>query len=156
MRRGFFGRVLLAVGACCVASQAHSAEVPATDQHWGMLEQYCVKCHNAEDWAGGVAFLSTMTPEEIPEQADIWEYAVRKLRGRLMPPPGKPQPDAATVRSFVSWMENTLDTTPPPAIRILVEVALHPAQPQRVRQCGLGSAACLGRDQHRAAAGRSQ
>ena len=109
MRRGFFGRVLLAVGACCVASQAHSAEVPAADQHWGMLEQYCVKCHNAEDWAGGVAF-DTMTPEEIPEQADIWEHAVRKLRARLMPPPGKPQPDAATIHSFVSWMENTLDT----------------------------------------------
>ena len=73
-----------------------------------MLKQYCVKCHNAEDWAGGVAF-DTMTPEEIPEQGDVWEHAVRKLRGRLMPPPGKPQPDAATIHAFVSWMENTLD-----------------------------------------------
>ena len=34
---------------------------------------------------------------------------MRKLRGRLMPPPGKPQPDAATIRSFVGWMEGTLD-----------------------------------------------
>ena len=109
MRRGFFGRVLLAVGACCVAFQANATEVPGADQHWGMLQQYCVKCHNAEDWAGGVAF-DTMTPEEIPEQADVWEHAVRKLRGRLMPPPGKPQPDAATIHGFVSWMESALDT----------------------------------------------
>ena len=121
MRRGFSGRVLLVAGACCItvlafgapdvtpATQAAEASsVPGADQHWGMLKQYCSKCHNAEDWAGGVAF-DTMTPEEIPEQAEIWEHAVRKLRGRLMPPPGKPQPDAATIHSFVSWMENTLD-----------------------------------------------
>jgi len=73
-----------------------------------MLKQYCSKCHNAEDWAGGVAF-DTMTPEDIPEQAETWEHAVRKLRGRLMPPAGNPQPDSATVRSFVSWLENDLD-----------------------------------------------
>jgi Protein of unknown function (DUF1592)/Protein of unknown function (DUF1588)/Protein of unknown function (DUF1587)/Protein of unknown function (DUF1585)/Protein of unknown function (DUF1595)/Planctomycete cytochrome C len=88
---------------------SQASTVPGADQHWGMLKQYCSKCHNAEDWAGGVAF-DTMTAQEIPEQAEIWEHAVRKLRGRLMPPPGNPQPDNATVRSFVSWMENTLDT----------------------------------------------
>ena len=85
-----------------------ASKVPGADQHWGMLKQYCSKCHNAEDWAGGVAF-DTMTPEEIPEQAETWEHAVRKLRGRLMPPAGNPQPDSATVRSFVSWLENNLD-----------------------------------------------
>jgi hypothetical protein len=156
MRRGFFGRVLLAAGAVCLtvlgsgadaagdvtqppaaaaatqATPTHAtasssttaapaqastgagsatpaqSSVPGADQHWGMLQKYCSKCHNAEDWAGGVAF-DTMTPEEIPEQADIWEHAVRKLRGRLMPPPGNPQPDSATVHGFVGWMENTLD-----------------------------------------------
>ncbi len=130
MRRGSFGRVLLAVSVCCVtvmawsadappnltapaaavtpAADADTAAVPGADQHWGMLKQYCSKCHNAEDWAGGVAF-DTMTPGEIPDQAETWEHAMRKLRGRLMPPPGNPQPDAATIHSFVGWMETTLD-----------------------------------------------
>src|SRR5581483_9499697 len=90
------------------STDAAGAKVPGADQHWGMLDQYCSKCHNAEDWAGGVAF-DTMSPQEIPDQADIWEHAVRKLRGRLMPPPGNPQPDAATIHSFVNWMEATLD-----------------------------------------------
>jgi uncharacterized protein DUF1592/uncharacterized protein DUF1588/uncharacterized protein DUF1585/uncharacterized protein DUF1587/uncharacterized protein DUF1595 len=89
-------------------AQAQPSNVPGADQHWGMLKQYCSKCHNAEDWAGGIAF-DTMTPEEIPESAETWEHAVRKLRGRLMPPPGNPQPDNATVKGFVGWMENTLD-----------------------------------------------
>ena len=42
--------------------------------------------------------------------AQIWEKALRKLRGHLMPPPGSPQPPQKDVDSFVAWMENTLDT----------------------------------------------
>src|SRR5580693_3429777 len=91
------------------SAESQASNVPGADQHWGMLKQYCSKCHNAEDWAGGVAF-DTMTPQEIPEQAEIWEHAVRKLRGRLMPPPGQKQPPAEMIHSFVGWMENTLDT----------------------------------------------
>ena len=60
-------------------AETQASNVPGADQHWGMLKQYCSKCHNAEDWAGGVAF-DTMTPEEIPEQAEIWEHAMRKLQ----------------------------------------------------------------------------
>ena len=46
-----------------------------------MLQKYCSKCHNTDDWAGGIAF-DTMSPESIPEDAETWEKAVRKLRGR--------------------------------------------------------------------------
>ena len=67
-----------------------------------------MKCHNATDWAGGVAF-DTLPPDTVHADAQIWEEAVRKLRGRLMPPPGEPQPDQKTLDSFVSWMEGELD-----------------------------------------------
>ena len=42
--------------------------------------------------------------------AQIWEKALRKLRGHQMPPPGSPQPMQKDVESFVAWMETTLDT----------------------------------------------
>jgi hypothetical protein len=84
------------------------AAVPGAAAHWPMLKQYCSKCHNAEDWAGSIAF-DTMSPGAIPDDADVWEHAVGKLRGRLMPPPGKPQPPTPELKSFVSWMEATLD-----------------------------------------------
>ena len=42
--------------------------------------------------------------------AQIWEKALRKLRGRLMPPPGNPQPPQKDIDSFVAWMENSLDS----------------------------------------------
>ena len=75
---------------------------------WGLLEKRCSKCHNSEDWAGGVAF-DTMSSDDIATDAATWEKAVRKLRGRLMPPPGQTQPDQQTIDAFVSWMEGELD-----------------------------------------------
>ena len=78
------------------------------DQHWGMLDKFCVECHNYKDWKGQIAF-DTMTPDGVPQDAKIWETAMQRLRGRLMPPPGKPHPDEATRESFIAWMESYLD-----------------------------------------------
>jgi hypothetical protein len=52
--------------------------------------------------------LDLQTPAQ---NADVWEKALRKLRGRLMPPPGNPQPQQKDIDSFVAWMENTLDSS---------------------------------------------
>jgi hypothetical protein len=75
---------------------------------WGFFEQYCEKCHNSTDWAGGVAF-DAMSPDSVGDDAKELEEAVRKLQGRLMPPPGKPQPDQATVDNMVSYLTTRLD-----------------------------------------------
>ena len=56
-----------------------------------MLKTYCVDCHSAAEAAGGVVFEGLGSA--IPGEPEVFEAAVRKLRGRLMPPPGKPQPD---------------------------------------------------------------
>jgi hypothetical protein len=80
----------------------------SADQPWTQLKERCSKCHNSEDWAGSVAF-DTMSADDITADAETWEKAVRKLRGRLMPPPGNPQPDQHTIDTFVHWMEGKLD-----------------------------------------------
>ncbi len=125
MRHFHIGPLLLAAGSCAITvlggvagvSQAAAAPAapaasgvaaPPPDPHWAFLKQYCSKCHNAEDWAGGVAF-DTMSPQDIPSDAKIWEHAVSKLRGRLMPPPGNDQPPGDVLHGFVAYMENTLD-----------------------------------------------
>ncbi len=85
--------------------------VPAAaqaDKHWGMLDKYCVECHNFTDWKGQIAF-DTMLPDNVPHDAKIWEKALERLRGRLMPPPGKPLPDEATRQGFIHWIEAYLD-----------------------------------------------
>ncbi len=40
---------------------------------------------------------------------------MRKLRGRVMPPPGAKQPDGKTVDSLVAYLEDSLDKLPEPA-----------------------------------------
>ena len=101
---------------------ASATEAPQEAGHagpWAPLEKRCEKCHNSVDWAGSIAF-DTMSLTDIPADAETWEKAVRKLRGRLMPPPGEPQPDQKTIDSFVSWMEGQLDhagaTSPDPGL----------------------------------------
>src|SRR4030095_4739572 len=91
------------------APQPSSAAAPAdADKHPGTIKQYCVACHNDRAKTGGVSF-EGMTTQSIGQHADVFEKAVRKLRGRVMPPPGSRQPDASTADALVAWLETSLD-----------------------------------------------
>jgi mono/diheme cytochrome c family protein len=72
------------------------------------MKQYCVACHNDRAKTAGVSF-EGMTSASVAQHAEVFEKAVRKLRGRVMPPPGSRQPDAATADSLVAWLETALD-----------------------------------------------
>ena len=101
--------ILAILTLCAAALPAAAAEsAHGADSRFAFLDRYCSDCHNDIEFKGKVAF-DSMTPEGIPAEAKVWEAAVRKLRGRLMPPPGKPQPGQAEINSFVSWMEGRLD-----------------------------------------------
>jgi mono/diheme cytochrome c family protein len=90
------------------AAQAPAAGAP--DEHRAMLSTYCFTCHNTRVKIGGLA-LDGLNLQAPAENAQIWEKALRKLRGRLMPPPGNPQPAQKDIDSFIAWMENTLDSS---------------------------------------------
>jgi mono/diheme cytochrome c family protein len=97
--------------AVSTATSQTGAQAPVTsvlDQHRALLTAYCTVCHNSKAKAGGLA-LDSLDLQTPGEHAQIWEKAVRKLRGRLMPPPGSRQPAQKDVDAFVAWMENTLD-----------------------------------------------
>jgi hypothetical protein len=73
-----------------------------------MLDHYCVTCHNQKLKTANLTF-DTMDLTHVGKDAAVWERAVRKLRGGMMPPPGMPRPDLATVNSFVTFLEASLD-----------------------------------------------
>ena len=104
MRRNAFPAFMFALAAATgvggAAAQGSDAGKAPGDKHWALLNTYCEKCHNTTDWTGGIAF-DTMQPEGIAQDAKVWETAVSKLRGRMMPPPGEKQPDQASIDSFV-------------------------------------------------------
>jgi hypothetical protein len=105
---GAAGAGALAVAALVV----HRAGIlgDSGEEQWALVQSYCVECHSAAEAAGGLV-LEGMGPDSVPLQPEVFEAAVRKLRGRLMPPPGNPQPDESNVDSFVAWLERTIDRT---------------------------------------------
>ncbi len=100
---------LIAAWAVTAHAAAQQPPPPPDDAaHLQLVDTYCGECHNSTDWAGGVAF-DTFTPAEVPEDIDIWESVVVKLRGHLMPPPGSKQPSKAEAQALVGWLETRLD-----------------------------------------------
>jgi hypothetical protein len=112
------GKRLLCVGALLLlvtfsthsqtGSQTPSTSATQPDPHRAMLSTYCFTCHNSRAKIGGLV-LDNLDLQAPGQNAQIWEKALRKLRGRLMPPPGNPQPAQKDIDSFISWMETSLD-----------------------------------------------
>ncbi|MBZ5677729.1 MAG: DUF1592 domain-containing protein [Acidobacteriia bacterium] len=99
-----------AVGQTPAQTPARSAPAAnGADQYRAMLNTYCVGCHNSRVKTGGIAF-DGLDLQSAADDAQVWEKALRKLRGRLMPPPGTPQPSQKDIDSFTAWMENNLDS----------------------------------------------
>ena len=83
--------------------------IAAEHAEWEVVERYCFECHNSEDWAGKVAF-DLITGDTVASEPKVFEAAIRKLRGGLMPPPGAERPDPESVNALASWFETTLDS----------------------------------------------
>ena len=105
---------VLAVGppqqssAVPLQGQVSGAEPPSVSPPRALLNQYCVSCHSKRLRTAGLA-LDEMDLSNPGQSAEVWEKVVRKLRGGLMPPTGRPRPDDATQEAFVSWLETELD-----------------------------------------------
>ena len=93
--------------AAPVAGQI-SATANASEQARTTVTTYCATCHSTQVKAGGLA-LDSLSLDAVTKDAATWEKAVRKLRGRLMPPPGSKQPEQKEVDSLIGYLEAKLD-----------------------------------------------
>src|SRR6186713_1218643 len=94
MKRWTIGTGLAALALLCYGSTgALRAALPvpqpqaassAITEHQALINQYCVTCHNQKTKTAGLT-LDTMNLAEVGKDARIWEEAVRKLRGGMMP-----------------------------------------------------------------------
>jgi hypothetical protein len=119
MKISAIGAILVAAGLAGCSEGSHVDP----DAQWALIGQYCVDCHNNAEYTADVSF-EGLGPEHIAEHAELFETAVRKLRGRMMPPPGEPKPADEAVVSLVAWLEDELDATAGDA-HISDEVVLH-------------------------------
>ena len=82
--------------------------VSPASSHRGMLDRYCVTCHNQRLATAGLKLDEADVANPV-EGAEIWEKVVRKLRTGMMPPPNVPQPSMDDRRALLSWLETSLD-----------------------------------------------
>lgn len=115
MRGALLKYVLIMAGACVPLALAAGATPDPTPADTGankvftnMVNTRCEKCHNADDWAGSLA-MDTLDLNHTGQNPEVWEKAIAKLRSRLMPPAGVPQPAQADVDAVVDYLETSVD-----------------------------------------------
>src|SRR5262245_60263241 len=89
------------------APQQDAKQAPA-DPNKALVTRYCATCHNSKLKTANLALdaLDLAHPDKDPL---IWERAIRKLRGGMMPPPGAPKPPPDAISSFATYLEASLD-----------------------------------------------
>jgi hypothetical protein len=89
-------------------SGSQSSSTITVDGQRALVREYCGGCHNDTLKSGGFSWgaIDLAHPED---DAERFEKVIRKLHAGLMPPPGRPRPDPAVVRSFISSLENRID-----------------------------------------------
>jgi hypothetical protein len=87
-------------------SQAANAPHALTPR--GLVEQYCVVCHNQKTLTAGVS-LEGIDFSNPAANAAIMERVLRKVRTGEMPPAGMPRPPAPVLTAFTKSLESTLD-----------------------------------------------
>ena len=95
----------LALLAPVAQAQAQEAAAPLHET----LQTYCIKCHNSEDWAGSLD-LDAFSLDQAGNSPEVWEKAIVRLRGRLMPPAGQDQPPQEAVDALIAHLENSVDS----------------------------------------------
>jgi mono/diheme cytochrome c family protein len=90
--------------------QQVAAAAPASPaaQHRGVLNKYCVTCHNQRLKTAGLT-LDTLNIEDIAGGAEVWEKVLLKVRTGAMPPLNMPRPDQAVRDGLTAWLEAELD-----------------------------------------------
>jgi mono/diheme cytochrome c family protein len=101
-------RALLAALLLTGVPQGQEA-VPAWRREIG---RSCLDCHGAEKPKGDLN-LESILRDDPARHAGSWEKAVRRLRTRQMPPPGKARPTEEAYAAMLSGLEAALDAAPP-------------------------------------------
>src|SRR6266849_6748354 len=91
-------------------SAAPTVQRATFDLHsaWQTWKIYCDTCHFGPKARASVN-LETLDLANLDSNGALWEKVLRKLRGREMPPPGMPRPDAATYEALVKAIEYERD-----------------------------------------------
>ena len=112
MRRRLFP-MFVGSAALMLSTSVHPQQPPSTSasssvSQQAIITQYCVTCHNDRAKTGGLS-LEQLSVASVGDRPDVWEKVVQKVQANLMPPPGRPRPDRASLKNLVASLETSLD-----------------------------------------------
>ena len=105
MRNCFISIGVAALFASLAGAQ-ETFPTPASQQ--AFITKTCFACHNDKLRSGTFSWASVDLAHP-DRSAESLEKAIRMLRAGMMPPPGIPRPDAATMKAFRSSLEDAVD-----------------------------------------------
>ncbi len=92
---------------------SYGASPLSTAEREQFIRHYCSDCHNAEDWAGSLAF-DQLSSADLHSNPEVWEKVVRKLRVGMMPPQNaKGHPPPALRQAMIGSLVQQLDQAKP-------------------------------------------
>lgn len=106
MKKPAINKLLSAITLAALAGPGFAQDIDVP----GLMNQFCVKCHNFEDWAGSLD-MESLDFNHVDSAPDTWELMIRKIRIGMMPPVGEDRPDNATLASFAENIAHRLDET---------------------------------------------
>ena len=122
-RKLFTALAVFATALATAAKVSAQGKAETLASHRALLGRYCVTCHNERLVAGrggapsplvsqlraiGLT-LDTLDLAAVGARPEVWEKVVRKLRGGMMPPAGRPRPVDEATLAFTAWLEDELD-----------------------------------------------
>ncbi|MCA9176971.1 MAG: DUF1592 domain-containing protein [Planctomycetales bacterium] len=99
---------LLRSALCLPALAASGQEVTYERDVKPLVQKYCTGCHGEKDPKGELSLTGFSTLESVKAKSDMWEGAIDMVRGKVMPPLGKPQPTEAERRRLAASLEALL------------------------------------------------
>jgi hypothetical protein len=91
-----------------IHSPSGNAQVTGAAAQRGLLDQYCVTCHNDKTKIATLSF-QKLDLTTVGDRPEVWERAVRKLRAGLMPRLGMPRPPLAEYEGLRNWLETEIN-----------------------------------------------
>jgi len=95
----------LSIGLCLAFAPQVQAQTP---DRADFIVDYCVSCHNPDDYSGRLDFWSVDLASAHGAR-ELWENVLRKLQSGAMPPTGEAQPAAAERSALVQQLTQELD-----------------------------------------------
>lgn len=115
MKKRYWQWTLLWLASCAGVVYLWGAKSPAlrvtameVSAQRAFINENCVACHNDKAKTADISLVG-VDYDNVSRSAAVWEKVLRKVRTGEMPPAGLPRPAAAEVKSFVTWLEPSLD-----------------------------------------------